>query len=478
MANETGNGRYPSPAERAAQATTQQVMQSGARDIDPRALQFDFDTAKSTTATVQQSNANGKSTKNSDIPADELPINNAKDLDLEDTIKRHNANQKSSPRSSLRERWEDLKARTTKITQKTTERIAEFKEEHPHAYKGISTGARLIAKGNVYLRGISYGYDGYKTTKEFIEFAKEIREKELLRHGNNAKPFHEIETALKNKVLEKLEKEVTFWKSYGEKTEYSHNSGFETQYKRQEKIDSIYQKMRMITHEPLSLEAKLSKKTTPEITEKFIQNSTLKAAEYEKQLMKGSAEEKYHWMLQQVKKELGNDYFNTSTHPQRSLLFDRFAAEHLRVSGFHESEVHKAIEKGMSCSVLTEKIEFKYGQKLIEREFLPDSTEKLQVMERTSGVQSKNIEEIKIKNLQFQKEKQSTLNGAKITPEEYTTFQKSQSHGNKYEQSTNNNTISQQKPGATQTSKNYHDTSNSGQQPIAPSKQQEQEIEH
>jgi len=61
--------------------------------------------------------------------------------------------------------------------------------------------------------------------------------------------------------------------------------------------------------------------------------------------MKAGADYKYHWLLQQAEKELGSGYFNPVTNPKGAIAFDRFAAEHLRVSGFSEDKVFKA-EKG------------------------------------------------------------------------------------------------------------------------------------
>ncbi|MBW4590087.1 hypothetical protein G7B40_040030 [Aetokthonos hydrillicola Thurmond2011] len=469
MANDTNGGRPVSSTEQTAQSTTEQVMQSRVKPAEPQTPTVDFNTANKVTQQVHQTNSAAKGMNKTPDAAlknkEELPTNDPPGVPDKDRL-----NPEPKEKSSHSSRWTAFKERAyALITRSQTQvdklqvEVKEFEEEHPYARKSIGIGARIIGRVTPWGRVISYTYDGYKPAKDFIEFAKDIYEKELLRYGNNPKAFHEMETAIKDKIIEKLREEVEFFKSYGQKTEYSHNSGFETTYKRQEEIDNIYQKAREIKHKPPSLEATLSKKATPEITEQFNKNSALKALEYEKQLMRGGAEEKYHWMVQQTKKELGDEYFNTSTHPHRSLLFDRFAAEHLRVSGFNEAEVYKAIEQGMSCSVLTDTKKVWDGQKFFDSKYRIYPQEERQVIERTFGVQSKNIEEAKTKNLHFQQEKQSILDGAKITREEYENFQKLQSH--------------QKEPIATQNSKNYHDTSNSRQQPVAQSRQQEQEIE-
>jgi len=59
--------------------------------------------------------------------------------------------------------------------------------------------------------------------------------------------------------------------------------------------------------------------------------------------MKAGADYKYHWLLQQAEMELGSG-FSIRYQSKGAIAFDRFAVEHLRVSGFSEDKVFKAAE--------------------------------------------------------------------------------------------------------------------------------------
>jgi hypothetical protein len=409
MANEKPSG--PSTAaERNAQSVTKEVMASQSIDRKAEGITFDFEPDPTD-------------------PTEPTPLDPDKpDFDPDDALRRREEDKQKpqqQERKSMRDRWTDLKEKGATISKRAVELKTEFNEKHPYASKAVGIGFRIASKTNVYFRGASYAYDGYKTLREFVELAENFKKnEELLQAAKTAKKaFHEIETAAKEKDIQNLQKELARETRKG-KLDIAHNVG-DVRNSNQERIDEIHGRIHDATHHPPKLEAVLSQKaalTTPEATTRFAQRSAFKASEYEKQMMTGGAEGKYHWLLQEAKKELGEGYFNIETHPQRALMFDRFAAEHLYVSGFSKTEVHNALCQSGMCSFTLQQHPgitvsgVRTNQRMYETELL----------EHTINVQSRNIDKIKEKVVYFQIENKNILDGAKITKDEFTKYQELQ----------------------------------------------------
>lgn len=204
-------------------------------------------------------------------------------------------------------------------------------------------------------------WDTYRDFRQFVEQARKHSDIKPVKDSQTLKPFHELAQQQKEAAANKHEKDA--WRSVGKPTYNQSADQLElsngmtpTEYDRQ--VKSYADRIRYASP---TLQETLSSKAhqDSQVVTNFIADSRYKAEQYEKMSMKAGADYKYHWLLQQAEKELGTGFFNPVTNPNGAIAFDRYAAQHLRVSGFSEREVHEAVGKGVCCSVLSPEVGYK-----------------------------------------------------------------------------------------------------------------------
>lgn len=204
-------------------------------------------------------------------------------------------------------------------------------------------------------------WDTYRDFRQFVEQARKHSDIKPVKDAKNPKPFYEI--AQQKKEAEAIKHEKDEWRGIGKPTYNQSADQLElsngmtpTEYGRQVKSSAD-----RIRYAPPTLQETLSLKAhqNSQAGKNFIAESRYKAEQYEKMAMKAGADYKYHWLLQQAEKELGSGFFNPVTNPNGAIAFDRYAAEHLRVSRFSEREVHEVVGKGVCCSVLSPEVGYK-----------------------------------------------------------------------------------------------------------------------
>lgn len=224
-------------------------------------------------------------------------------------------------------------------------------------------GGRQIAGSSVPAWGnIAMGaYDAWDTYKDFRTFVQYARQHKELKPGNftSAKPYHEVVSA-KNARLDRIASrfDSADRSLFPSKFEYNELAAeLKTEpHILQGAISHFGGKFSNAKESVNSLEMIISKGVSrnSDSVSNFSKYSQLRASEHGKMVLMGSASDRYHWLLQQAEKELGSGYFNPSSNPKGVIAFERFAYEHLSVSGFSRQEVKKACSQGLGCHILAE----------------------------------------------------------------------------------------------------------------------------
>lgn len=220
------------------------------------------------------------------------------------------------------------------------------------------------------------GWDTYRDFRHFVEQARKHSDIKPVKDSQIQNPFYKV--AQQQKEAAAIEHEKDAWRGVG-KPEYNQsadqlelpNGMTPTEYGRQAKSSAD-----RIRYAPPTLQEKLSLNAhqNSKAVENFAANSRYMAEQYEKMSMKAGPDYKYHWLMQQAEKELGNRFFNPITNPNAAMAFDRYAAEHLRVSGVPEGQVRGVLEKGICCSVISPDVGYQTHNPSNELRHLYDHT--------------------------------------------------------------------------------------------------------
>ena len=298
-------------------------------------------------------------------------------------------------------------------------RVQSFNERYPNASKYAGYAAKNIgALGkNTHIGraawAVSKAPDAYQYGKQvwnFIEEAKAVRLAED--KASQGKAFYERAAKSREREIAKLERKINHAYDKG-KLEKPWLVD-EVRHSNQEKIDWLKKDLESAKHSR-SLEEVLSQNAKSSDLNSRFEQSRIIADEYRKTQMKGSAGDKYHYLLDETRKELGDDYFDLAKHPQRATNFDAFVAKRLYEDGASKEVVKQTIENGaFHPSIKQSHYAKEYG-------------------ERTYGAVSKESELIREKVKDWQFEQVKGLEGAKINPDELGKFKEYKAQAQAYE---------------------------------------------
>ena len=292
--------------------------------------------------------------------------------------------------------------------QRAREQIKGRVERFNQRYPQVSEAARYAGKG--------IGFAAKKTTVgRFASSAKDLYD--VYQHGKQLDDFiREAQTA--RKAEERAAKGRSFYERAAKtrqrtvgKIEWQLNDAYQTG--KVEKVNWV-DEVRHTNHEKISrlsqeLESAKNDRSLEEVLAKSAPNSELNARfaqsreiadEYRKSLMKGEAQDKYHYLLDESRQALGDDYYDLAKHPQRAVKFDRFAAQRLYEDGMAKEGVKQAIEQGAFQPAL--------GKSQFAKEY----------NQRTWGSIGKESDLVREKVVEWQFDYRTKLDGAKINPKE------------------------------------------------------------
>lgn len=324
------------------------------------------------------------------------------DLKPEDLYERHDTTgldkEKKNTPSKVSDRLQGLKERLRGKVERFNQRYPQASEAARYAGKGIG----FVARRNAYGRIASSVYDAYQHGKQLEDFIREAqaarKAEEKAAKGQN---FSERAAKTRQRTVSKIE-----WQLNNARDTGKLEKGFlvdEVRYSNQQKIDKLSQNLES-ARKFRSLEEILSKNSQSAELERRFQESRAIADEYRKSLMKGTAQDKYHYLLDESRKSLGDSYYDVNKHPQRAIQFDGFAARRLYEDGLPKEQVKQAIERGAFQPSLAKS---PYAQEYTKRTFDPIAKESDAVREQVQNWQSINGDR---------------LAGAKINPEEAKKF--------------------------------------------------------
>lgn len=298
-------------------------------------------------------------------------------------------------------------------------RVQSFNQSHPttskyagYAAKGIGVVGRNTPWGRA-VWAVSKAPDAYQYGKQVWDYVKEAKAvRQAEEKASKGKAFHELAAKSRNREIAKLEGKIN--RAYeGGKREKPWLVD-EVRHSNQEKIDWLNKDLASVKHSRSLNEILSENAKNSDLKTKF-QESRAIADEYRKTQMKGSAGDKYHYLLDETRRELGDDYYDLAKHPQRATNFDAFAARRLYEDGASKEAVRQTIEKGAFYPT-------------IER-----SSYAREYGEHTHGAISQESELIRDKILDWQFEQARGLDGAKINPEELGKFKEYKAQARAYE---------------------------------------------
>ncbi|NJL51221.1 MAG: hypothetical protein HC930_01580 [Hydrococcus sp. SU_1_0] len=298
-------------------------------------------------------------------------------------------------------------------------RVQNFNERHPnaskyagYAAKGIGVVGRNTPLGRA-AWAVSKTPDAYQYGKQvwnFVKEAKAVRQAE--EKASQGKAFYELAAKSREREIAKLEGRIN--RAYdGGKLEKPWLVD-EVRHSNQEKIDWLKKDLESVKHSRSLKEVLSENAKSSDLNTRFEQSRNI-ADEYRKTQMKGLVEDKYHYLLDETRRELGDNYYDLAKHPQRATNFDAFAAKRLYEDGASKEAVRQTIENGAFYpSIKQSNYAREYG-------------------ERTYSAIPKESELIRenIKDWQF--EQARGLEGAKINPDELGKFKEYKAQAQAYE---------------------------------------------
>ena len=334
--------------------------------------------------------------------SEEIQQTTVEDLKPEDLYERHNTTElereKKETPTKISDRLQGLKEQLKGKVERFNQRYPQASEAARYAGKGIG----FVARRSGYGRIASSVYDAYQHGKQLDDF---IREAQAARKAEEksarGQSFYERAAKTRLRTIGKIE-----WQLNNARDTGKLEKGFlvdEVRYTNQQKIDRLSRNLES-AKKSRSLEEILSKNSqSAELNQRF-QESRAIADEYRKSLMKGTAQDKYHYLLDESRNSLGDSYYDVSKYPQRAIQFDGFAARRLYEDGLPKEQVKQAVERGAFQPSL-EKSPF--AQEYNKRTFDTIAKESDAVREQVQNWQSINSDR---------------LAGAKINPEEARKF--------------------------------------------------------
>jgi hypothetical protein len=280
---------------------------------------------------------------------------------------------------------------------------AEGKEQLVKAGARQLIGSEAPGVGNAVMGAYS-AWDTYKDFRSFIAYARELEAKKIYEQI----ALQEQKVAKGAELLQqKIERAANDIKhlSNGKKEYISATNEWELVNRpqiRDLRVDMARlstQRENLLHNNSPSLETVLKSQATPEQQQKFWADSRAIAQRHEQNVMKGSAQDRYHWMLNQASQELGEEALSVSKNPHIAISFDRFAAENLRARGFPEPEIQRAVGCGNSCSVLSPD-----GSGFSSRAYSPNSRLLHQLYDRTVSPVSQDLNRVRAEIAQFHQE--------------------------------------------------------------------------
>lgn len=285
-------------------------------------------------------------------------------------------------------------------------KVERFNERYPtaskyagYAAKGVSFAARNTVAGRAYWAA-SKGYDAYQYGKQVWHYIEEAKAVKLAEEkAAKGKAFYEKPERIREREATRLERDLKHAEDTGKYVRFDWSID-EWSHTNQREINRISGELSSVKSSR-SLEEVLSKNPEKyDFTSRFNQSRDI-AHEYRQTMMNGSAQDKYYYLLDEARRELGDGHFDIAKHPQRATNFDAFAAKRLYEDGVSKEAVKRTIEEGAFYPSLPKSTSpaWEYGQ-------------------RTYGAINPESDVIHQKVIDWQLERADQLNGAKINPEE------------------------------------------------------------
>jgi hypothetical protein len=298
-------------------------------------------------------------------------------------------------------------------------RVQSFNERYPSAskYAGYAAkGIGVVGRNTPWGRAawaVSKAPDAYQYGKQVWHYVKEAKAVRLAEEkASQGKAYHELAAKSREREVAKLEGKIN--RAYDAGKLEKPWLVDEVRHSNQEKIDWLKKDLESLKHSR-SLEEVLSQNAKSSALNTRFEQSRAIADEYRKTQMKGSAGDKYHYLLDETRQKLGDDYYDLAKHPQRATNFDAFAAKRLYEDGASKEAVRQSIEKGAFYpSIKQSNYAREYGEHTYE------------------GI-SKESELIREKIKDWQFEQARGLDGAKINPEELEKFKEYKAQAQAYE---------------------------------------------
>lgn len=421
------------PNERTAQQTTRDILQSTTERTSPKSDRPHHQKSihENTKELLRATAKEPPKQEEEKLPELEPP-----GLDFEPDRDRNN--DKSSKSPSLRERVKATVERLGEKYPKTAETarlVGRFVREEgtevaAKAAKRQAAGTVMPGWGHAAMGAYS-SWDTYKDLRAFIDYAKKHPELKPSRLNKQNKPFHEVAKAERDKLATRVEDSYRLKHGKIQQNQWTgkaqYSSGINT-------ADVGHEARRLskpIRDTTKSFEERLSESASrvPQQMAEYRRQGEKMARQYERNNMRGKAEEKYQWLLNGAEKGLGKGYFNPESNPKGVIAYERFAREHLHVSGYSKADIDEACKAGVTCTALTAKDRELYQElgkkdaaaaeasKRIAKERLSRANNELQL--QLPQKPTKDLDDVHVLNERFQKVHPAAAE-RKLTVEEYT----------------------------------------------------------
>ncbi len=332
-------------------------------------------------------------------------------------------------------RTSKISSRIRSLAGKAKDKAQTWQQQYPkaakyggYAAKGVKGVASLTPLG----RGAkiaAHAPEAYQYGKQVWHFIKEAKLTQAAEEkAARGKAFHEVAVKQRGKEIRSLEKQLhhAYSSGKGEKPALLD----EVRWSNQAEIDDLTRKIEQARHKGPSLEEVLSKKADHPQFNNGLEQSRAIADEYRKTLMSGTAQDKYHYLLDQTRRELGDNYYDVAKHPQRSVQFDQFASQRLFMDGFDQKSVQQAIEKGAIYPSFKKQVQHQ-GQKLEILDPATDGQAK-EYLQRTIGSLDERHAKLHNQMRNWQQSQAKELRDIKINPEEIKDFKQLQQAAETY----------------------------------------------